>query len=181
MFYMYNFVFVVFVIVFIAGLTYGIGRSDVGIRSTLNATLLLTLVAFKLVMTSLIPKLSYQTFLDSYNIFAILTLCSIILENFLVSERFYEGENAYADHADMTFYLVVTCFWVLVHAFLFGGASSGLFQDSWEAVRRHDEKLYNSKQRESSNFVDENMLLQVTKLQTNPPPQSAVRSRRSFV
>ena len=42
-------------------------------------------VAFKFSMTSFIPKISYQTYLDYYNLICISALALVIVENFFVS------------------------------------------------------------------------------------------------
>lgn len=47
---------------------------DIGSRTSISLTLLLTLVAFKFVLASMLPVISYNTFLDYYVIFATYTL-----------------------------------------------------------------------------------------------------------
>ena len=53
---MFNFVFVIYVIVFACVTSSAIPVSDFGGRASVTLVLLLTLVAFKFVMASLIPK-----------------------------------------------------------------------------------------------------------------------------
>ena len=48
--------------------------TDVGARTSISLTLLLTLVAFKFVLASMLPVISYNTFLDYYVMFATYTL-----------------------------------------------------------------------------------------------------------
>lgn len=70
--------------------------SDIGSRTSISLTLLLTLVAFKFVLASQLPVISYNTLLDYYVMFTtytlvIMTICALIpfnIENFLTDDNY---------------------------------------------------------------------------------------------
>ena len=68
------------------GLTvFGIGTNDLGARSQVSLTLLLTAVAYKFVIQETLPKVSYATMLDLYINFCFAFLFCINLANGIVS------------------------------------------------------------------------------------------------
>ena len=83
-FYLINFGCVVFLIVLFALSVIAIDPDDFGGRTGITLTLLLTLIAFKFVMTTYVPPTSYLTLLDYYMLSAIIIIALVILENFLI-------------------------------------------------------------------------------------------------
>lgn len=137
-YYLTNFVFVIFIIVQAGCSFIAIPYNDFGARSSLILTLLLTIIAFKFVMASYLPVVSYQTYLDRYSVLSIILIASIILENFIIAYVEFSDPSA-ADKIDTIFTLTVTSFWVLVHVII---CTCALFpqvlHEPWEHVMKED-------------------------------------------
>ena len=103
---------------------------DFSSRASLTFTILLTLVAFKFVMATYVPRLPYFTILDTYNLVAIVLVVSVILENFMVSELFFPNEDV-GKLIDKVFASIFCCFWVGVNMTIFLGRYLGLFIRAW--------------------------------------------------
>ena len=86
-FYMYSTVFMLFIIVSMAGVVFFL-REDAnhGDRFEIILTLVLTTVAFKFSTKEQIPCVSYLTYLDKYNIFAMLVLCLVVIESMAITQ-----------------------------------------------------------------------------------------------
>ena len=132
-FYLWNIVFPVFMIVQIATLTSAIDYTDYGSRFSCMLTLLLTIVAFKFVTSSFVPKVSYQTFLDVYTLTGYVFLAVWMLENFFVSPLFDATKNE-ADHTDKVVGAVYTIAWISLHIIIVIGSKFDWFRKSWAQV-----------------------------------------------
>lgn len=64
---------------------FGIGTDDLGSRSQVSLTLLLTAVAYKFVILDLLPKVSYSTYLDLYINFSFFFLFMLNVLNVIVA------------------------------------------------------------------------------------------------
>lgn len=142
--YLLNFVMVIFVVVETAGGTYAIDRIEYKDRLANCATLLLTLVAFKIVVSENVPKIPYQTYLDIYNVIAILALAAWVIENFLVSGRFYPADDEFANEVDLYFAIIWNSLWISFHVLIWMGSYFGWFQNSWEAVETKEKRFIQS-------------------------------------
>eukprot|EP01106_Pelomyxa_sp_JSP_P000566 TRINITY_DN1084_c0_g1_i1.p1 TRINITY_DN1084_c0_g1~~TRINITY_DN1084_c0_g1_i1.p1 ORF type:complete len:273 (+),score=72.06 TRINITY_DN1084_c0_g1_i1:592-1410(+) len=80
-FFFWNIVFMVFLIVGTSFVSFAIPPSDGGTRLGLNITLLLTAVSFKNVVCSYLPKTTYVTRIDYYILASFLVLIAMIIEN----------------------------------------------------------------------------------------------------
>lgn len=130
-FYLTNCVLVVYFIVLCAISVIAVHPSDFGSRGSLTFTILLTLVAFKFVMSSYVPKIPYFTVLDYYNFVAIVLVVAVILENFLVSDLFLHSEDDRGS-ADRNFAIFYVTFWNTYSVAIFVGYYFGLFYRSWD-------------------------------------------------
>ena len=116
-FYLVNFCSVVLLIGLFALSVVAIAFDDFGGRTSITMTLLLTLVAFKFVMTTYVPPTSYLTLLDTYMILAIGVLALIIGENFIVATL--PSVASYDEFlVDSIFYSVMAGVWILFHVFI---------------------------------------------------------------
>lgn len=141
-YYLYNYVLVIFAVVQANGSTYAITRMDYANRITVTTTLLLTLVAFKLVMADNVPRIPYQTYLDFYNIIAIVALAVWVVENFMVSARIYpDKDDPEPEFLDFAFALGWNAVWFTFHVIIVIGTIYGWFQNKWEAVEDKEKKM----------------------------------------
>jgi hypothetical protein len=62
-------------------LSFVISLKDIAARSDVTLTLLLTVVAFKLLLSDTLPKVAYLTFLDKYTLFCFFAIFAIAVEN----------------------------------------------------------------------------------------------------
>jgi hypothetical protein len=77
--------------------TSAIAPDEFADRNEVTLTLLLTLVALKLLVSELVPKTSYLTMADWYIVVSFLTIVSVIAENFFVAVFPETGSQAQAD------------------------------------------------------------------------------------
>jgi hypothetical protein len=153
-FYITNFVLITFFLVVSSLSCIAIEYDDFGSRAGITFTLLLTLVALKFVMTSYIPKINYLTLLDYYNIFGMLMIIAVIIENFGVSQLFHDSAHT-PKKIDIIFALVYLVVWVLLHCCIVIGAYYGLFYENWTTVRQNDNSSLTS-QRLVGNVLKKN-------------------------
>lgn len=139
-FYLANFVLVTFAVVFSALSVIAVNHQDFSGRSSITYTLLLTMVAFKFVMSSYIPKVNYLTFLDYYNILGMLMVIFVIAENFYVSELFYQTAY-YPDRIDAYFAAIFCSIWGGLHIAILTGTYCDAFYLNWDAVKEHDTSI----------------------------------------
>ena len=133
-FYIWNVALFHFVLVLLSCFTCSIDFLDFGARSQVTYTLLLTLVAFKFVVATFVPKISYLTYLDRYSLFSVFMLGLNIAENFAVAMAGSED----AESADRLFFAAFAGFWLLFHIMLIVFTKTGWFYADWETVRKDD-------------------------------------------
>lgn len=132
-FYLNNIVFPVFLIVQIATLTCAIEPELYGDRFSCMLTLLLTIVAFKFVTSTFVPRIDYQTLLDVYTSTAYIFLFLWLLQIFFVSP-FFDVSHSTAVDLDKGFGALYTVAWVSLHVFIVVGSYKRIFQKSWKEV-----------------------------------------------
>ncbi|XP_066265838.1 gamma-aminobutyric acid receptor subunit beta-like [Branchiostoma lanceolatum] len=93
-FYMWNTVLILFVIGALSFTVFSIKPEEHKDRLGIIFTLLLTTVAFKLVVSQYLPTVSYLTLLDKYVLGCIIFQCSVAVENTLASV-FKDGYSAW--------------------------------------------------------------------------------------
>ena len=102
-------------------------------------TLLLTMVAFKFVLVNWVPVVPYLTYLDKYNLFSILMLMVVTLENFIVA---YDTRIDYEDkeNFDRWFFVILFLLWVIIHILIYFGSDSKRlwFTNAWKRVEDED-------------------------------------------
>lgn len=78
-YYMVNVAFVMLVIVSLSLTAWAVHPGDVNARHSVEFSLILTAVAFKLVLTSLLPPVSYVTLMDVYILFGFFFLSVVVI------------------------------------------------------------------------------------------------------
>ena len=85
--------FTIFVMLFLFVLTSlsfaAFALDDISDRVTIVLTLLLTTVAYKLVVASSLRQLSYLTLLDAYTLFSLLILCAVFTGDVVLQEAYH--------------------------------------------------------------------------------------------
>ena len=140
-YYLFNFATVVFIVVWLFSFSIAIDRSDFGSRGSYSVTLLLTLVAFKLSVVSLVPRISYSTWLDKYLIIAFVFICTGLTENLLVSGVFPDNNIEFLQKADFAFMIAYNVLWIGLHVFIVVGNNFDMFYRSADDVMLHDDEL----------------------------------------
>ena len=79
---------------------YGVAADALHDRCSVTLTLLLTTVAFKLVLAEGMPKVSYLTYLDQYVFVSFFLLFMITMENVMIASVY-----------DVLFFLLLLCGW----------------------------------------------------------------------
>ena len=117
--YVYNNLIVTGLLASINFYTVVIPPQDTADRAAVTLTLLLTIVALKLVLSSYLPPVTYLTFLDKY-ILICLGLCLVILiENAIIGELAQVGNFASSIQSiDRCCILAVVIVWVSLHIYL---------------------------------------------------------------
>jgi hypothetical protein len=137
-FYVINFGVVLFLLLCCALGVVRIDRRELADRMGVTINLLLTLVAFKFVMTSYIPPTSYLTLMDKYMLLTISLLALIIFENFTASVY---GEDVWDEKI---FFQLVAFFWIAFHAYVVIGYSRGWFLIDWNDIKKAKRLLQDS-------------------------------------
>jgi hypothetical protein len=133
-FYIWNVALFHFILVLLSAFACAIDFVDFGARSQVTYTLLLTLVAFKFVVATFVPRISYLTYLDRYSFFSVFMLCLNIAENFAVAMD--GGDTAHS--VDQLFFTAFAGVWLLSHVVLAACAKAGWFYADWDKVRKYD-------------------------------------------
>lgn len=129
-FYLYNVIIVTYLIIMCSASVVAIDVFDYGSRISVNFTALLTLIAFKFVISSWVPQVSYLTLLDKYMLIAFIFISLFVLENFLVTQINDSGTSL--ELIDRYFALIYVSMWTLLHILIFTGVYIGLFRQNYE-------------------------------------------------
>ena len=90
----------------------GFDTAEFADRCTVTLTLLLTAVAFKLVIADSLPKVAYVTKLDAYISFGFVLLSILMIENAVIATVQNESLR---DSFDRAFYSALASVWALMH------------------------------------------------------------------
>ena len=93
----------------LACLSFVVPISGISDRSGVTLTLLLTVVAFKMVLSDTLPKVAYLTFLDYYVFACFLVIFIIAIENFLAAFAIGYVHAVHAVHVHATLRIDCTC------------------------------------------------------------------------
>jgi len=130
LYWLYNFVFAVFLIVSLAPVAFSISADSIGERMGIILTLLLTIVTFKFVIGSEAPKTSTMTLLDKYIFIAYLMLLLVVAQTLVcvhVDETWWSFLNWSST-------IVLCFFWLALHVWIVISAFSGSFYISWDEM-----------------------------------------------
>jgi hypothetical protein len=130
-FYMFNIVVVNFLIVLICFSVYAIDVGDYATRFSLLQNILLIAVAFKFVINSWIPNVSYLTTLDKY----LLLSTGLISANIVISFALGFMDDDSAGQTNYWFTVLGVAFWGLVHVWFWCGWHLKLLTPTWEQVK----------------------------------------------
>jgi len=92
-FYLSNTIVAMFLMLVCTASTFVIATSDFADRMSINVTSALTVVAFKLLMTEKLPRISYWTILDFYFMVCLGLLVLVILENALAASSVLDPDQ----------------------------------------------------------------------------------------
>ena len=116
-FYLWNIVLVIFLLVLSSFCVVGVPINALADRMSITMTISLTIVAFKFVITGMVPPTPYLTFLDMYVLFSFVIIGFEVAENFIVSyatkSTFLQSENV--------FFFILAELWLSIHVFLVVG------------------------------------------------------------
>eukprot|EP01038_Epipyxis_sp_PR26KG_P009046 gene9046-12197_t len=138
-YYIYSFIIVLFIIVESVSCVVAIPPFEFYNRTPITFTLLLTVVAFKFVMSSLLPKIDYLTTLDRYVHFATVILTLTIAENFLVAGFIFQIEHV-AVKIDYAYFILFNLCWLSINAYLIIGGLYEMFYLDWDEVIKKDQE-----------------------------------------
>lgn len=143
MYYIWNVGFTIFLIVLLSITTWSINPTIVGERLAVTLTLVLSLVAFKVAISTTIPKVPYLTYLDYYLILASTSLSLVAAENAICA---HIGDNAWDDspskkqnQLDRWFFIFFTAAWILLNFIFLMMATRGYFFMPWSDIEASDE------------------------------------------
>jgi hypothetical protein len=155
-YYLSNFASVMFTVVQSGSFIVAVSPDDFGTRSGLIFTLLLTVITFKMFTASYVPKISYQTYMDVYNIVGLLFILAVLIESFLLSPVFFPSElkSLLPAKLDTAFVLIFTALWVSFHLLIFVGTSRLWFTESWESAILREKALHHNAQIGFANLLE---------------------------
>ena len=107
-------------------------------RLTVSVTLLLVIVAFKFVIASLLPPISYLTWMDFYVIIHVLVITLFIIENTIAHTIDSNTENNSAINIDWIFGIIVGIIVFIVNFLMIFASSTHYFRHSWEEMDKQD-------------------------------------------
>eukprot|EP01106_Pelomyxa_sp_JSP_P003590 TRINITY_DN153_c0_g1_i1.p1 TRINITY_DN153_c0_g1~~TRINITY_DN153_c0_g1_i1.p1 ORF type:complete len:267 (+),score=72.23 TRINITY_DN153_c0_g1_i1:192-992(+) len=134
-YFMWNVVFVLFLIVSMSFLTFEIPPEDGVDRFGLNLTLVLTSTTYKYVIAGYLPKTTYLTLLDKYVLLGFVCLFLVVVQN-TIATALSAPANARLDYISL---FVLVPGWLLINAFLLLGAILGFFRQDWKDVETQQE------------------------------------------
>eukprot|EP00457_Paulinella_chromatophora_P009270 gb/GEZN01009332.1/.p1 GENE.gb/GEZN01009332.1/~~gb/GEZN01009332.1/.p1 ORF type:complete len:416 (+),score=42.68 gb/GEZN01009332.1/:29-1276(+) len=146
-FYLWNVVGILFLLVVASFSVVGSPPSEFGDRQSISVTLVLAAVAFKLVVSSMLPPMPYNTYLDYYVLLSFMLLSLGMLENVVVVKL---DNQDLAESVDFYYCAVGAGLWAVLHVvfvLVLTVFPLSVFL-SWERVREQDD--------ESSEFLPVN-------------------------
>ena len=125
-YYLLNLIFPLFLISGISLCSFGVGRQELGDRLSVSTTMMLTAVAFKLIINADLPKLSYLTFIDTVSLANFVFVTLVVVQNTLAAQWSFEGADAVDLICAMSFsaVLAVSAVWTSVSAAMIQRAES---------------------------------------------------------
>lgn len=105
-------------------------REHVSDRMSITLTILLTIVAFKFVVLSIVPPSSYSTLLDKYLICGVIVIGLIIIEN--VTACYLDPTDA--TNLDYAVCMTVGIIWTLLNAAIVLGGQTSIFYETLNEV-----------------------------------------------
>lgn len=126
-----NILFPTYIIGQAAALVVGCDPSDFSSHFGILSTLLLTIVAFRFVLMSMMPKLGYITLMDWYVSTGYFAMAGWLIESFFVSYYTYQYDVKTMDTICAFLFSAV---WTGMHLLIVIGGFYGWFRLSWEKV-----------------------------------------------
>jgi len=105
-------VFPLFVIVFLSFSVFWMDRSSLGDRISVSFIGILTVVAYQLVISDNLPRISYVTLMHAFLNLSFLTMCATVVINLLVGAHDKRGQQAVGDLIDFR------CRWIFPLVYL---------------------------------------------------------------
>jgi hypothetical protein len=133
-YYVTNVILPVFLIIAISAVCFAI--PDLGDRMQVVLTLLLTVVAFKFVITQDLPATPYMTYLDIYILVGYILMVLIVIENAIVNYM----EEDLKTQVDFWSCVVFAAFWVPLHIFIVIGTKTNYFSVSWAGMEEEQQE-----------------------------------------
>jgi len=106
-YWLYNIYTIMFLLVSLSATSWAAAPTDTGTRLGVTFTLLLTVVAFKFSLTQNIPKVSYNTVLDTYLLWCFVFLVIVATENALVAKYLSDPNTEYF------FFIALSALWII--------------------------------------------------------------------
>lgn len=106
----------IFILIFLSFTCYGINATDYSNRLNVCLIVLLTLAAFRFSLQDTLPKLSYMTVFDKYNISGLIFVLGECIFNFIISLLLINIDPIKTDEinqADFIFHIVIASLWFL--------------------------------------------------------------------
>eukprot|EP01106_Pelomyxa_sp_JSP_P014340 TRINITY_DN453_c0_g1_i5.p1 TRINITY_DN453_c0_g1~~TRINITY_DN453_c0_g1_i5.p1 ORF type:complete len:380 (+),score=86.62 TRINITY_DN453_c0_g1_i5:71-1141(+) len=139
-YFMWNVVFVLFLIVAMSFLTFVIPADNGTDRFGLNLTLVLTSITFKFTIAGYLPKTTYLTLLDKYVLVGFITLFFVVVENTVGAVL----STATARMVDVITASVLAFAWVVINVMMLVGTVFGIFRQKWSLVESSQEGISSS-------------------------------------
>lgn len=137
-YYMSNVVVPLAVITGLVMIAFALPIEDLNDRMSVVLTLLLTAVAFKYVVSSYLPKVTYLTLLDKYILSSLILIFCTAAENAFV----YLGrEGDGAQEVDYIAAAIYGSLWLLLNVGFLLGSQTRLFYESWDEVEKRRQRL----------------------------------------
>jgi hypothetical protein len=138
-YYFFNVAVIVFMLVLMAATTVAIDIENFNDRSSITLTLLLTLVAFKITVSSQIPFVNYQTYLDMYLLLSFALIVLVMCENFTVCIGFqHHPDLEFWERLDWIFMTVFVALWLFLNSLIASASKLSVFHPSWQTVENND-------------------------------------------
>jgi len=139
-YYFYNVILPLFLLVGASLSVCFLDPANMSERTSISVTFFLALVAFKYVLTSLLPHISYLTWLDSYVLLCFSILSLGVAENIVVRLLFINNLITKMTTIDYIYAASVGGLWVLGHAIMVFCWKMSMFRETWQNVEAQDDK-----------------------------------------